>query len=186
MTVYHSHTDEQLFSLLQDGDEAAFTEIYRRYWKLLFTVAANKTGVLADAEEIVQEIFADLWKRRAVISIRHSLKAFLAGAVKFQVYIYFDKQHRQRDFQQKAIPGTSHVEPYCDYKALEEQLQQATAQLPERCRLVYELSRNEGLKHKEIARTLNISEKTVENQITKALKHLHAALRSFLSLVGIL
>lgn len=185
-TQYHSYTDEQLFSLLQDGDEAAFTEIYQRYWKLLFAVAANKTGVLADAEEIVQEIFADLWKRRTVISIRHSLKAFLAGAVKFQVYVYFDKQHRQRICRQEAAPDTAQVEPAYDYKALEEQVHQVTAQLPERCRLVYELSRNAGLTHKEIARTLDISEKTVENQITKALKHLHAALRSLLSLVGIL
>ena len=186
MTPYHSHTDERLFSLLQNGDETAFTEIYKRYWKLLFAIAANKTGVLADAEEIVQEIFADLWKRREVISIRHSLKSFLAGAAKFQVYIYFDKQNRQRICQQEAIHGDSQVDPSYDYKALEEEVHQATAQLPERCRLVYELSRNAGLSHKEIARTLNISEKTVENHITKALKHLHAALRSLLSLVGIL
>lgn len=181
----HAYTDEQLFSLLQEGDEAAFTEVYRRYWKLLFSVATNKTGMLADAEEIVQDIFADLWKRRADISIRSTLKQYLAGAVKFQVFAYYDKQQRQRDFQQQAATG-GWQEPECDYNALKAQILQATAQLPERCRLVYELSRNEGLSHKEIAQTLGISEKTVENQITKALKHLHSALRSIFSLGGII
>lgn len=186
MKLYHSYTDEQLFTFLQESNEAAFTEIYQRYWKLLFAVAANKTGVLADAEEIVQDIFADLWKRRSAIIIRSSLKSFLAGAVKYQVYIYYDKQQRQRLYQEHALSGEMQVTSGFDYKALEEQVHQATAQLPERCRLVYELSRNEGLSHKEIARTLGIAEKTVENQITKALKHLHSALRSLLSLVGIL
>jgi RNA polymerase sigma-70 factor (family 1) len=169
---------------IAQGDEMAFTEIYRQYWKLLFSVAANKLNNLADAEEVVQDVFADLWKRRGEVNIRQSLKSWLAAAVKFQVYSLLHKRYRQRHheqlMQQDAFT-TSHVEEQYDLKALQEQLQQTTVRLPERCRLVYELSREAGLSNKEIAQSLDISEKTVENQMTKALKHVRTSLKSLFS-----
>ncbi|WP_315816953.1 RNA polymerase sigma-70 factor [Paraflavitalea speifideaquila] len=169
------------------GDEAAFTAIYHQYWKLLFSVAANKLDNLTDAEEVVQEVFADLWKRRSEINIQQSLKSYLAAAVKFQVYSLLHKKYRQRQQEgnmQQLTPVTTHVEEQYDYKELQQQLHQTAAQLPERCKLIYELSREKGLSHKEIAQTLDIAEKTVENQLTKALKHLRTSLKSFFSFLS--
>jgi RNA polymerase sigma-70 factor (family 1) len=178
------YIESELLREIAQGNESAFTEVYRQYWKLLFSVAANKLNNLADAEEVVQEVFADLWKRRSAINIRQSLKSYLAAAVKFQVYSLLHKRYRQREHEklvQQTIDTTSFVEEQYDLKALEQQLQQTTAQLPERCRLVYELSREAGLSNKEIAQTLNISEKTVENQMTRALKRLRTSIKSLFS-----
>jgi len=184
MSHQPGHIESELLLKIAQGNEYAFTEIYHRYWKLLFSVAANKLNNLADAEEVVQDVFADLWRRRSSINIHQSLKSYLAAAVKFQVYSLIYKRYRQRHFEemlQQNASTISHVEEQYNLKVLQEQLQQTTAQLPERCRLVYELSREAGLSNKEIAQSLNISEKTVENQMTKALKHLRTSLKSFFS-----
>ena len=176
--------ESELLLKIAQGNEHAFTEIYHRYWKLLFSVAANKLYNLADAEEVVQDVFADLWKRRSSIHIHQSLKSYLAAAVKFQVYSLMNKKYRQRQYEeslQQHATAISHIEEQYDLKVLQEQLQQTTAGLPERCRLVYELSREAGLSNKEIAQSLDISEKTVENQMTRALKHLRTSLKSFFS-----
>jgi len=182
MPLYSSHTDEQLLQLLKEGDQAAFTEIYRRFWKLLFSVAANKLHDPEDAKELVQDVFVSLWKRHEELTIDHSIKAYLAGAVKFRVYTRLSLKEKRRR-QESSIPAPSSSTPYIEdqinLKDLMAKLDIATAQLPERCRLVYQLSRDEGLSRKEIAKQLNISEKTVENQVTRALHHLRAALRSF-------
>ncbi|MBC9928966.1 RNA polymerase sigma-70 factor [Chitinophaga qingshengii] len=184
MSLYRTYTDEALLPLLQDSDETAFNEIYHRYCKLLFAVAANKLNSLADAEEIVQDVFADLWKRRLEITIERSLKSFLAAAVKFQVYSVMARHHRQRARMAGFEPDSmsiSPVEEQYNLKVLQEQLYHSTAGLPERCRLVYQLSREDGLSNKEIAAAMAISEKTVENQMTKALRHLRAVFRFLFS-----
>jgi RNA polymerase sigma-70 factor (ECF subfamily) len=176
--------ESELLRKIAQGDETAFTEVYHSYWKLLFSVAANKLNNLADAEEVVQDVFADLWKRRATINIQQSLKSYLAAAAKFQVYNLLNKRYRQyqhEQFLQQQPSITMQVEEKYDLKILQEQLQQTAARLPERCRLIYELSREAGLSNKEIAQSLDISEKTVENQMTKALKALRTSLKSFFS-----
>ena len=171
---------------MKDGDENAFTEIYYRYWKLLFSVAGNKLENLTDAEEAVQDVFADLWKRRLDINITHSLKAFLAGAVKFRIYsIMADCQRRKNNLRSlyRKNPSVSlSAEEAYNLKHLEEQLIKASTNLPDRCRLVYQLSREAGYSNKQIAQTLRISEKTVETQITRALKYLRTALHGIMSI----
>ena len=188
MSNQPDHIERELLREIAEGNETSFTEVYHKYWKLLFSVAANKLNNLADAEEVVQDVFADLWKRRSAINIRQSLKSYLAAAVKFQVYSLLHKKYRQRQHEQAMQQHTSTtsylacaVEEQYDLKALQEQLQQTTARLPERCKLVYELSREAGLSNKEIAQSLDISEKTVENQMTKALKYLRTSLKAFFS-----
>lgn len=183
MPATPQYSDHELLSLLKEDSDTAFTQIYYQYWKLLFAIAASKLENTADAEEIVQEIFTDLWRRRHEIKIEQSLKAYLAAAVKFQVYTFMARKHQESQRQAYSpspdILATS-PEDLLRRKELQEQLYDITQQLPEKCRLVYQLSREAGLSNKEIAATLSISEKTVENQMTKALKRLKLAFRSFL------
>lgn len=182
MPATPQYSDQELLSLLKEDSDTAFTQIYYQYWKLLFAIAASKLENTADAEEIVQEIFTDLWRRRHDIRIEQSLKAYLAAAVKFQVYSHMARKHQEMKKQARSptpdILATS-PEDLLHRKELQEQLYDITQQLPEKCRLVYQLSREAGLSNKEIAATLSISEKTVENQMTKALKRLKLAFRSF-------
>lgn len=175
-----TYSEQELLLQLREGNEKAFTEIYYLYWKLMFYVASNKLNSPHDAEEVVQEVFADLWRRRDAVRIDVSLKAFLAAAVKFQVYTLIAKRHRESE-KKVVLEGASESPALPDeqlhLKALSEQFYDLTQQLPEKCRLVYRLSREEGLSNREIAGKLDISEKTVESQMTKALKKLRGGLK---------
>lgn len=173
---YASYTDEQLLSLLKMGDEAAFTELYNRYWKLLFSVASNKTGSLVDAEEMVQEVFADIWKRRKILKITHSVKSYLAAATKFQVYSCLSKKRKQQKILQGMVnPTVPTPEQELDFRTLHISIHKKISSLPEKCQLIY-LLKQEGLSNKEVADTLNISIKTVESQTTTALRRLRTGL----------
>jgi len=172
-----SFTDEQLLDLLAQGDADAFTEIYGRYWKLLFYVAVKRLHNHTEAEEAVQNIFLDLWARRKSIIIKRSVKYYLAAAVQYQVLNFFTRRKltQRLEFDGKE-PATDSTSQYLSFHELEKQLTELVDALPEKCRLVYRLSREEQLSNKTIASHLGISEKTVENQLTKALARIRAGL----------
>ncbi|WP_164974205.1 RNA polymerase sigma factor [Filimonas effusa] len=180
MSTKQENSEQELLLQLREGNEKAFTEIYYLYWKLMFYVASNKLNNPHDAEEVVQEVFADLWRRRAAVRVDVSLKAFLAAAVKFQVYALMARRYRESEkkAQLEVVQQTTpSPDEQLQLKFLYEQFYDLTQQLPEKCRLVYRLSREEGLTNKEIAGHLDISEKTVESQMTKALKKLRGGLK---------
>jgi len=176
--------DKELTGLLQNGDELAFTEIYNRYWTKLFAVAANKISDLDEAEEIVQDIFVSLWKRRNELETINTLGPYLAVSVKYRVI----KVLAKRSHQQKYSDYTQHIasltddttQQWLDFEELRGRLAAFVADLPEKCRLVYRLSRESGFSQKQIATELGISEKTVEAHLGKALKTLRTRLSSFL------
>jgi RNA polymerase sigma-70 factor (ECF subfamily) len=173
---YTGCTDERLLALLKKSDEIAFTELYNRYWKLLFSVASNKTGSLTDAEEIVQDVFTDLWKRRATVEIRLSIKSYLAAAIKFQVYSLLAKRQREQKALEFSVSQKVFTpEQELDFKNLQISLCENIASLPEKCQLIY-LLKQEGLSNKEIAKSLDISIKTVEGQVTTALRRLRTGM----------
>jgi len=186
MPLLETHTDEVLYQLSKEGNFAAFNELYKRYWKVLFALANKKLNNLYDAEEIVQDVFVDLWNQREKTVLTHSLKSYLAGMVKFKVYsklaLYYKRQ--QNAVALVTAEAYQRAEFSADelfrLKELKEEIALTVNSLPERCRLIYTLSREEGLTHKQIASDLNISEKTIETQITRALRRIRVALQSFL------
>jgi RNA polymerase sigma-70 factor (ECF subfamily) len=174
--LYAACADERLLVLLKTGDEIAFTELYNRYWKLLFSVAGNKLGSLVDAEEIVQEVFADIWKRKETLEIRVSVKSYLAAATKFQVYTFLAKKQKQLKAGQVLInENVLTPEQELNFKNLQISLHESISSLPEKCQLIF-LLKQEGLSNKEIAKSLDISIKTVERQVTTALRRLRTGL----------
>jgi len=178
--------DEQLVHLLSAGDVEAFNEIYARYWKLLFYIAGKRLNNYSEAEEAVQNIFADLWARRSTLAITRSLKYYLAAAVQYQVMAAIAKKANIGGLESATQNlSTAGADNRLNFQELEEQLQHLVRCLPQRCRLVYQMSREEGLSNKAIAERLGISEKTVENQLTKALARLKAGLgdRSYFMLL---
>jgi len=170
MQRYQYLSDEELLNLLQQGNELAFTELYNRYWKTLLAIAYHHTRNKTIAEEIVQEVFISVWKRKNVLDV-HKLPAYLATAVRWTVF----KQYRQ---QKKLVELTETLtdtaivwdEEKIYAKFLEEYINGIVEKLPEKCQLVFKLSRVEGLTIPEIAETMNIAEKTAEAHLTKALK----------------
>ncbi len=184
MPDYTILDDKELIMLLSVSDMRAFTEVYNRYWKKLFSIAANKIQDLDDAEEIVQDIFVTLWKRRDKLTIIDTLSSYLAVSVKYRVIKLFDKRSNQQKYASYRKDHTTiadhSTEQWLEFEELKDRLMEFVAELPEKCRLVYQLSREAGYSQKMIAGEMGISEKTVEAHLGKALKTLRARLSQFL------
>jgi RNA polymerase sigma-70 factor (family 1) len=181
MYMSSSKKDEQeqeLIAALISGSESAFTKIYDHYWLKLLSLAYSHTKNKEVAEGIVQDVFISVWKRRNDISI-HSLSGYFAIAVKFSVYKYKQREQRRKQiekenyYQDILIADDERIE----VRFLEEYFRGVVEQLPEKCRMVFNYSRVQGLNNPEIAREMNISEKTVEAHLTKALKTLKGSLK---------
>lgn len=172
-------SDHELITMLSMGNEDALAQLYSRYWDKLLAVAINRLGVEAEAEECVQDVFLSLWKRRSEIVLKHSISTYLWVAVKHQVINRLDARYAKRTLRTTELVDdllTPSSEELLLEKELREQINQTVARLPEKCRMVYHLSREEGKSNKEIARELNISEKTVEGHVTRALRDIRTDL----------
>jgi RNA polymerase sigma-70 factor (family 1) len=176
-----SVTDQELIALIAQDNMEAFTELYQRYWDKIFAVAMHRLGDIAEAEEIVQEIFLSLWARRNSLQLTHGLNTYLSVAVKYKVINHLARQHR-RQLQISRLTNNSPVNPnttaeWLDEKELRKQLEKTICTLPEKCRIVFLLSREENKTYAEIAAELNISQKTVEAHMSKALSILRQSLK---------
>jgi RNA polymerase sigma-70 factor (family 1) len=183
MLAANDYTDAQLLDKLRNDDDTAFTTIYRRYWDKLYAAAYRKLALHQESEEIVQEIFLDLWKRRHTIAVHGELAAYLAVAVKYKVINSLAIKHTKASapLDDAAMKEDTQSSEWLDYAALEQQLAETIRLLPEKCRLVFILSRSGGLNHRQIASKLGIAEKTVESHISRALRSLRTAFQSLFS-----
>ena len=180
MANYQSYDEKSLIKGLQKGDSKAFTEIYNRFWKLLFGIAYKYMGSKQQAEEITQDIFMRLWDRREDLEIQ-SLGPYLATACKYGVFkqIAKDKLRREKLNGEVAILQTTatEIESTIEAKFLEEVLSTTVNKLPGKCRLVYKLSEEEHLKVPEIARQLQISPNTARNHLARAREIIRSSLK---------
>jgi len=182
-TLYSSYPDERLVALLRDNDEEAFEEIYHRYWDKLLAIGYNHARNKEVAEEIVQDVLLSLWNRRHDMEIDRPA-AWLATAVKFSVFKSLTRENRRKDLLQHHTThlhntAASFDEEIIQAKFLKEYVDGLVAGLPEQCRLVFVYSRDHQLSTKEIAESLNLSPKTVESHLTKALKTLRHLLGNY-------
>lgn len=180
MSKYSTYTDQELTGLLQADDHDAFTEIYQRYWKKMLGVAWNHSKDAAIAKDLVHEVFLSLWERRASVEIQ-SIGAFLATAVKFSVFKYYQREKHRADLAKEnyEFADITHDEHKLDALFLQEYINGIVEEMPERCRLVFRYSRELGLKNNEIAEKIEISEKGVEANLTRALKIIRGELKNY-------
>jgi RNA polymerase sigma-70 factor (family 1) len=185
MKVYHSYDNNTLLDLLSKSDELAFAEIYDRFWQKLFAIAYNRLKEIPASEDIVHDIFASLWANREKSGIE-SLENYLATATKYIVLAKIKRKHRERIYtnatQQQLLAPDLSIETSLHYKRILELVKNEVENLPEKCKLIFKYSRNDGMPIRQIAQELSLSPKTVENQINKALKHLKLATKIYFSL----
>lgn len=185
MNDYKEVKDSDLLKWLQKDDTRAFKELYHRYWKKVYGSAFKRLKNKEQSEEIVQEIFVTLWSNRQALKVRSSLGGYLYASVKNQVIDRYRKELvRQKHTEALKVTykeDAHSIEEIYHLKELLQTIELGVQKLPDKCRSVYELSRKEYKTNKEIAHHLGISEKTVENHLTKALNRLRTSLGNYLS-----
>lgn len=173
--------DDKLLNAMRLGDERALEKLYDRYWIKLLSVAMNRLNVESEAEECVQDVFIGIWKRRESLVLTHSLSAYLSVAIKNQVLNRLAQRYTKKH-KPTLLPLKDIAYETADAGLLTRDLaiivEATVSALPEKCQMVYRLSREHGKNNKEIARALGISEKTVEGHLTKAIQAIRKRLSS--------
>ncbi|SDF79318.1 RNA polymerase sigma-70 factor, ECF subfamily [Dyadobacter soli] len=158
------------------NDESVFERIFLGYWERMYNICFRFVGDSAVAEELVQDIFRSLWERRDSLLIDTGIENYLVRAARLKSFEYLrNTAVETRNLREMAFTTSSyenHTENLVHYNALSEQVGRIVNALPEQCQRVFRMSRENGMNNKQIAHSLAISEKTVENQITKALRTL--------------
>lgn len=173
-------SDQELIKRLSEDDKLVFNYLIELYYVNLSRSALKYVRYEEPAEEIVQDVFVSLWDKRKTLQITDSLSAYLFTAVKYASLNYLKKEFRKPQFQNEfpddIHPMTDERSSKIEGEELERLVASAIQKLPEKCRIIFNLSRNSGLTYHEIAQELDISVKTVETQISIALSRLRAYL----------
>ncbi len=179
-----SYQDEDILKMLNANEDQAISVLFDNFYEYLCNVVYRVINDRDYAEDIVQEIFYDLWRKRERIQINISLRAYLRRAAVNRSLNHIRKQRMKfeedeevvLDLKAKGTDGQLELEK----DELETRIFEIIESLPPKCRIIFGLSRFENMSYQEIADELGISIKTVENQISKALKILRTAIQPYL------
>lgn len=178
-----------LLKALAKGHQGAFETLFNTYYTRLVVFASRLVTDHDMARELVQDVFVSFYEKREEIQIHTSLKAHLYQSVRNRCLNYIKREKLMKGHHQIILASqndTAYFESAVEENELENRLFELVNELPEKCRQVFELSRVEGLKNDDIAQKLNISKRTVETQISKALKFLRENMGSQLKTLIVL
>lgn len=181
--LQQQYTDQEITALFLQNSEAAIELLFQLHYTYLCQAAVRIIKDPALAEDLTQEVFLELWRKKEGIEFTGSVRAYLRRAVVNKGLNYIRDRKKITDDEDKLLNMESSmpsVMQELNAAALQERIDEAIDELPEKCRLVFVLSRFEEMSYQEIADHLGISIKTVENQIVKALKYLRGALQPWM------
>lgn len=170
----------------QGFDQKQFEQLFRSHFNYLCNYALQYVEGMDTAQEICQKVFVSLWENRANIDPDKSVKSYLFTAVRNRCLNYIRDNKKYRSQMLDLDCGDfdlANEEEHFEEGELQRRLDAALDELPEKCRKVFEMSRLQGLKYREIAEELAISQKTVEAHMTKAMKHMREQLKDYFFLV---
>ncbi|ACU62952.1 RNA polymerase sigma factor [Chitinophaga pinensis] len=179
--MFEKHiSDGDLLQLLKGDDTAAFETLYNRYWKSLYTRACQRVDA-DDAKDLVQEVMLSLWRRRQEIPVfkEGEFAKYLHAAIKYRVISHY--AFSTAEIKKLALFDVLDSQESTDRletKELTAKIAAVVAQLPARMQQIFRMSREEDLSIAEIARKLNLSEQTVKNQLTEALRRMRNSLKN--------
>lgn len=170
------------------GNETAFEAVFREHYAVLCNYAYTFLRDRDEAEEIVQSVFLAFWEKRLALDIHTSIKAYLFSMVRNASLNTLTRKKMKEKYAQEKLQHSDVAESNqpVESEELAQRISAALQKLPEQCRVIFTMSRFEELKYAEIAAELNLSVKTVENQIGKALKIMREQLREYLPILFLL
>ena len=171
---------------IQKGNLKEFEKLFKLYYPLLCHYATKFVKNPDQAEEIVQDLFCQIWEERGKLKIHTSFKAYLYKATYLNSLQFLRKKGVRSQYEEhikKTKINNSSANYYVEEKEIQSIIQNTLINLPERCSKIFEMSRFEGLKYHEIAEKLSISVKTVEANMGKALKAFRKNLKDYVSII---
>ncbi|WP_099146841.1 RNA polymerase sigma-70 factor [Bacteroides sp. KFT8] len=163
--------DILLLKLIRNGDETAFKRIFYKYIDSIERFIMCYIHDREKAQELALDLFIYIWEKRETLQIQLTLKAYLFQSAKNKAYTFLHKNENLNYIDDLNLLDQSvEAYPFLEMEELSRLIEEAVSLLPEKCKKIFEKSRVDNLTNKEIAYSLDISEKTVENQITIALK----------------
>ncbi|MFC3559241.1 RNA polymerase sigma factor [Pedobacter jamesrossensis] len=190
MYSYNSYSDNELAFLLTKDDEKAYTEIYNRFYGLLFVHASRRLNDDEEAKDVVHQLFESLWVKRLQIEPEKNLSAYLYAAIRNRILDVFAHQKVEHKYVDSLQSYLDKDNVRTDFRIREKQMalliEQEIGALPPKMREIFVLSRKENKSHKEIAHELGISELTVKTQVKKALRILRNRLGVVIYLILLL
>jgi len=180
MSNYSTFTDQKLAELLRIGDHMAFTEIYNRFFGLLYIHAVRRLNDEDEASDLIQELFTSIWDKRNSFLLSGSLSSYLYTSIRNRMLNNFEHK-KVADKYIESLAGYEDLDyTYADHKIRERDLRKLIEKeidhLPEPMRQIFLMSRMEHLSHKEIAEKLDVSEQAVKSHVKRALKILRVKL----------
>ena len=176
MTVKPLENEIELFAQLAQGSESAFVQIYWHYTKRLHPYILKMVHDEEVSEEIVQDVFVQLWEKRSALSSVRYPTSYVFNMASNRTLNYLKRESNHGKILERYAQASSELsnetEEIFDLKESQEMITEAVAQLPEQRRIIFELSRTEGLSNDQIAARLNLSKQTVKNQLVHALKQI--------------
>lgn len=177
-------SDYELLRLFQNGDDAAYVEIYQRYHKKMYFQAMKMLKDREEVQDVIQEVFIKFLDKRESISLNTSLSSYLYVAVRNRILDIFSHvkvvEKHQQSLQEFIDQGEYITDNLIREKELAKIIEKQIAALPTKMREVFLLSRNQEMTYLEIAKELDMAENTVRKHITKALKKLRPKLTDYL------
>jgi RNA polymerase sigma-70 factor (ECF subfamily) len=159
---------ENLFGkVVANGDYYAFRELFTHHYRALCNYAMRVVVTREIAEEVVSDVFVKLWKNREQIEVHTSFQAYIYRAVRNQALDYL-KLRVHRQYERESLDSVQWNLSHADHFSPAEEM--SINDLPRQCQIIFRLSREEGLRYRDIAERLEISVKTVETQMSRALK----------------
>lgn len=173
-----------LLEKIRQNNQAAFDELFRKYYRKLVYFSLKITKTQDSANEVVQDLFVNLWEKRNHLELKVSVQAYLYRAVYNNSIYAFKKEKKYQGEELNQINEPSEeFDNLFETNELEIKIYDLIAQLPTECQRIFKMSRFEELRYQEIADNLNLSIKTVETQMSRALKFLRNHLKDYIKLL---
>ncbi|SEN33023.1 RNA polymerase sigma-70 factor, ECF subfamily [bacterium A37T11] len=187
MREYQKFSDNELVYLLKSGDQVSYNEIFMRYRGILYQHAYRMLKNQEETEDVLQDVFMLLWQKRESLEISNALSSYLYIAVRNRIFKIFAHQQVAKRYMDSLQTFIEKGHAFADDKLLEKELsviiEKEVDSLPKKMREAFLLSRENDRSYKEIGLLLDISEKTVRNQVYNAIRILKTKISSFLSIL---